>query len=434
MKSGTKVFAGCLPNIRDMAKRTKNRAALPVYVRGLASGKYTLRQASESTGYNISYLCTLKKAYLEKGGIVFENKNKGRIPHNKIPDVQRSRIASLYAAKYQDVNFSYFMECLREFENVNMSYVTLSAILKEYGQVSPEAHRKKKKQSVHRPRLRRDCEGDLLQIDGTPYAWFYKSGDNKRYCLCGAIDDATGKITGLYMTEFECLYGYLEMLRQTASNFGIPREIYSDRAAIFCVTPKGNSYLAEWEKLQEVHNKRTQWQRILEELNINQILAWSPEAKGRVERMWRTLQGQLPQWFFNRGISNMAEANAALPDYIRWFNKKYAVEPAVDDEFWLDPPFDLDDILCAQFTRHLDKNGCLSFQGSQFYSPDIDLAYVDVTVCISERGFFMKYKGSYFRLVPVGMKLQQTITREMPIVVENIIYRYLFAYAKEISA
>lgn len=423
-----------VPNIRDMAKRTKNRAALPVYVRGLASGKYTLRQASESTGYTISYLCTLKKAYLEKGGIVFENKNKGRVPVNKISDVQRSRIAALYAAKYQDVNFSYFMECLREFENVNMSYVTLSAILKEYGQVSPESHRKKKKQSVHRPRLRRDCEGDLLQIDGTPYAWFYKSGDNKRYCLCGAIDDATGKITGLYMTEYECLYGYLEMLRQTASNFGLPREIYSDRAAIFCKTPQKNSYLAEWEKLQEIHGKHTQWQRILEELNINQILAWSPEAKGRVERMWRTLQGQLPQWFFNRGISTVEEANAALGDYIRWFNKKYSVEPAVDDPFWLDAPLNLDDILCAQFERRLDKNGVITFQSSEFFCPTLDLAYSMVTVCISERGLYAKYRGEYYPMVPVGYKLSQVRGDSMPTVVQNIVYRYLYAFAKEISA
>lgn len=416
-------------------KKVKNKDVLPVYVRGLVSGKYTLRQAAESTGYTISWLCTLKKSYLEKGDIVFENQNKGRIPHNKISDAQRARIAALYASQYKDVNFSYFLECLREFENVNMSYVTLSSILKEYGQVSPESHSvKKKKRVVHRPRLRRDCEGDLLQIDGTPYAWFYKFGNNKRYCLCGAIDDATGKITGLYMTEYECLYGYLEMLRQTALNFGLPREIYSDRAAIFCKTPQKNSYLAEWEKLQELHGKHTQWQRILEDLNINQILAWSPEAKGRVERMWRTLQGQLPQWFFNRDIKTVEEANAALPEYIRWFNKKYGIEAAIDDPFWLDAPLNLDDILCAQFERRINRSGVITFQSSEFVCPTLDLAYTTVTVCISERGMFVKYRDKYYPMVPVGHKLSQVRGDSMPKVVQNIIYRYLFAFGKEISA
>lgn len=417
-----------------MSVKLKHKAVLPVYVRGLCSGKYTLRQASESTGYSIPYLCNLKKKYALRGDSLFQHKNKGRIPHNKIPQSQRQFIAALYAKDYQDVNFSYFRECLKELQDISVSYVTLRSILLEYGQRSPESHKIKKKKNVHRPRLRRDCEGDLLQIDGTPYAWFYKSGDEKRYCICGAIDDATGKITGLYMTENECLYGYLEMLRQTASSFGLPREIYSDRAAIFCVTPKKQTYLAQWELLQDLHTKRTQWQRILEELNINQILAWSPEAKGRVERMWRTLQGQLPQWFYNRGIKTVEEANAALPDYIRWFNKKYSVEPAVDDPFWLEPPANLDDIMCAQFQRRLDKNGVLTFQSTEFYCPDVELAYATVTVCVSERGIFMKYGGEYFPLFPVGLSMQQVRGDKMPKVVQNIVYRYLYAFAKEISA
>lgn len=418
-----------------MVEKKKNRAVLPVYVRGLASGKYTLRQAAESTGYSIPWLCNLKKAYQLEGGAVFENKNKGRIPYNKISQATREKVAAIYSAEYADVNFSFFHECLLEFEGIDISLPTLRNILDEYGLRSPEARKvKKKKQKIHRPRIRRECEGDLLQIDGTPFAWFHKSGDLKRYCMVGGIDDATGKITGLYMTENECLYGYMEMLRQTCLSFGIPREIYSDRAAIFCVTPRGRE-MANWERLEVMHEKRTQWQRILEELNINQILAWSPEAKGRVERMWRTLQGQLPAWFFKRGIKTMEEANAALPDFIKWFNKKYAVLPAVDDEFWLDPPENLDEILCAQFPRRADKNAVVFFHQTQFYCPTYDgYAYRDVLVCISERGVFAKYQGKYYPLLPVGQKIQEVAGDTLPIVVQNIVHRYLYAFGKEISA
>lgn len=417
-----------------MTAKIKNRAVLPVYVRGLVSGKYTLHQAAESTGYSVPYLSALKKRYVTYGDSVFENKNKGRRPTNRISDKVRAGIAALYSADYQECNFSYFQECLKEFQGINISYVTLTSILKEYGQVSPERRKSKKKKAIHRPRIRRECEGDLIQIDGTPYAWFWKSGDDKRYCLVGGIDDATGKITGLYMTEFECLYGYLEMLRQTAERFGLPREIYSDRAAIFCVTPRKKKNLAKWEMLQELHSEKTQWQRILNELNINQILAWSPEAKGRVERMWRTLQGQLPQWFYNRGIKTVAEANAALSEYINWFNKKYGIAPAVDDSFWLKAPENLDDILCARFPRRVKSHGLVTFQGTDFYSPEIDLSYVDVEVCISERGLFLLHKNNYYRLVPVGLRVQSTVSKEMPQVVQNIIHRYMFAFAKEISA
>lgn len=417
-----------------METKTKHKDVLPVYIKGLYNHKYTLRQAAESTGYSVDHLCRLRKKYALYGDSIFEHGNAGRIPANKLDQQLRSKIACIYSANYSDVNFSYFRQCLKEFEDIDVSLSVVRSIMNEYGLVSPESHKIKKKQSVHRPRLRRDCEGDLLQIDGTPYAWFYKSSDNKRYCLSGGIDDATGKITGLYFTENECLYGYLEVLRQTCLAYGVPREVYSDRAAIFCYTPKGKS-LANWEKLEVMHEKRTQWQRICEELHIHQILAWSPEAKGRVERMWRTIQGQLPVWLFKNGISSVDEANKEIARYIESFNRNYAVEPSDDDNFYIDAPANLDDILCAQFPRRADGRGCVTFQGTTFYAPDApDFSRRDVLLCINERGIFANYQGRYYPLIPVGSVVQQVVGENMPQVVVNIIYRYLYAFAKEISA
>lgn len=411
----------------------KHKEILSLYVRGLYNKKYTLRQASESTGYSIDHLCRLRKKYALLGDKVFEHGNAGRVPSNKLDEKTRTKIALLYSGDYSDVNFSYYQKCLEEFEGISISLATLRNIMKEYGINSPEARKKKKKQAVHRPRLRRDCEGDLLQIDGTPFAWFYKFGDNKRYCLSGGIDDATGKITGLYFTEFECLYGYLEVLRQTCASYGVPREIYSDRAAIFCFTPRGPN-LAQWEKLEVMHEKRTQWQRICEELHIHQILAWSPEAKGRVERMWKTVQGQLPIWLFKNGIDSMEKANAEIYRYIESFNRSYAVKPADDDSFYIDAPADLADILCAQFPRRVDGRGCITFQGTTFFAPNApDFSRRDVLLCINEQGLFAKYQGKYYPLRPTENFVRQTVSDKMPEVVVNIIYRYLYAFAKEVS-
>ena len=412
----------------------KHKAVLPLYVKGLYQHKYTLKQAAESTGYTIQHLCRLKKKYAQLGNKAFEHGNIGHVPPHKLDAKLREKIACLYSGQYSDVNFSYFQKCLKEFENINVSLQTVRNILQEYGLTSPESHKIKKKKIVHRPRLRRDCEGDLLQVDGTPFAWFYKFGDENRYCLSGGIDDATGKITGLYFTQNECLYGYLEVLRQTCNSYGIPREIYSDRAAIFCHTPKGKN-LAQWEKLEVMHEKRTQWQRICEDLHIHQILAWSPEAKGRVERMWRTIQGQLPMWLYKNNAQTVEEANSIISQYIAWFNKQYAVIPADDDNFYIDPPQDLDDILCAQFTRHADSHGCVSFQSTIFYAPTApDISHCDIMICINERGMFARYRGQYYPLVPCGEFVQQVYNDKMPQVVVNIIYRYLYAYGKEISA
>ena len=412
----------------------KHREILPIYVKGLYNHKYTLKQASESTGYSIVHLCRLRKKYEQYGAQIFEHGNSGHIPTNKIDTKLRQRIACIYSAQYSDVNFSYFQKCLKEFEGINIGLSTLRNIMNEYGLKSPEARKIKKKKIVHRPRLRRDTEGDLLQIDGTPFAWFYKFGDNKRYCLSGGIDDATGKITGLYFTENECLYGYLEVLRQTCKDYGVPREIYSDRAAIFCYTPRGKM-LTQWEKLEVMHEKRTQWQRICDDLHIHQILAWSPEAKGRVERMWRTVQGQLPIWLYKNNCKTVEDANKIISRYIKSFNESYAVQAADDDNFYIDAPANLSDILCAQFPRRADSRGCITFQGTTFYAPNApDFARRDVTLCINESGLFVKYQDKYYNLLPTENFVRQVYGEFMPQVVVNIIYRYLYAYAKEVSA
>lgn len=414
--------------------KTKHKEILPLYIKGLYYRKYTLRQASESTGYTIQHLCYLKKQYSLLGDSLFEHRNRGRIPKNKIDPELAQRIVLLYSSQYSDINFSYFCRCLEDFENIKISLATLRKIMQEYGIVSPEAHKVKKKKPAHRPRLRRECEGDLMQVDGTPFAWFYKFGDNKRYCLSGGIDDATGKITGLYMTENECLYGYLEVLRQTCASYGVPREIYSDRAAIFCYTPRGPN-LAQWEKLEVMHEKRTQWQRICEDLHIHQILAWSPEAKGRVERMWRTIQGQLPIWLYKNNVRTVEDANRMLHLYIKSFNKAYAVEPDDNEVFYIDAPTNLDEILCAQFPRRADSRGCITFQNTTFYAPTApDFSRRDVVVCINEHGIFAKYLNEYYPLLPTENFVRQTVADQMPQVVVNIIYRYLYAFAKEISA
>lgn len=412
----------------------KHKEILPIYVKGLYQHKYTLKQAAESTGYTIVHLSRLRKKYELYGNSIFEHGNKGRVSKFKIDTSLRQKIACIYSAEYSDVNFSYFKKCLKDFEGINIGLSTLRNIMKEYGLKSPEARKIKRKKQVHRPRLRRDCEGDLMQIDGTPFAWFYKFGDEKRYCLSGGIDDATGTLTSLYMTENECLYGYLEVLRQTCTRYGVPREIYSDRAAIFCFTPRGPE-LAQWEKLEVMHEKRTQWQRICEELHIHQILAWSPQAKGRVERMWQTIQGQLPIWFYKNNVKTVEEANKVLDKYIHSFNESYAIKPADDDIFYIDPPKNLDDILCAQFTRRADSRGCISFHGTTFYAPTApDFSRRDVLLCINENGLFVKYLGQYYQLRPTENYIQQVYGDNLPQVVINIIYRYLYAFGKEISA
>ena len=412
----------------------KCRKFLSEYLEMIIHKKISIVDAARKLGYTPQWLGQIKKRYIKEGAACLQHGNKFKPSHRKIADDIRKKIVTLYCAKYEGINFRYFSTCLKTDENITgVSYWTVKSILEAAGLKSPEAHKIKKHKEVHRPRLRREHEGDLIQIDGTPYEFFWKFGNKNKYDCHGSIDDATGKITGLYMTQNECLYGYLEILRQTCLKYGVPSEIYSDRAAIFCVTPREKQNLTAWEALAGIHDKRTQWQRVLSDLNIKQTLAWSPQAKGRVERMWETVQGRLPMFLFLRGADTVEKANKVLPEFIEQFNNEFAVEPAKKDSYYLPVPSNLNEILCAQIPRKTDHTGSLSFHSYKFTIQNCieNVAYKNILLCINESGMFARLNGHDY---PLKLNDPYIAAGDVPQVLEDIIYRYMYAYAKEISA
>ena len=416
-------------------KKRKEKLILH-YLDGLTKKKYTLKQAAESTGYTIEHICRLKKKYELFGSEILIHGNTNRVPKNKTSQNTINKILVLYATDdYKDLNFATFRDALEDYENIKVSYNTLRAIMLRAKIKSPEAHKIKKRDVVHRPRIRRQQEGDLIQIDGTPYEWFKKSGDWNKYCMSGAIDDATGKLTAAYMTENECLYGIMELFRMTAKKHGLPREAYMDRAAWACVTPRQKNCLSLVEQLAGVHEKRTQIQRILDELNIKQILAWSPQAKGRVERMWETIQGRYPIWAKKHGITNCEQANARMQEFIDYFNKKWAVEPAKKQTAWSVVPEDINEILMAQFPHKTNVNGVFKFHSYQFAVTNCAfVANKKFMLCVSQNGLSAKMPDGKYYPVELLDNITYGAGETMPDVVRNIIYENLLSPAKEISA
>ena len=319
-------------------KHPKNKKDFEFYIKGLTTGDFTLKQVASITGYSTRQLTNLKKKYTKQGTKAFENGHKGMKPKNRIPNNIKRQIVNIYKTEFLGFNFHFFVKALDEFYDIHYSYKTIYKLLTSAGIDSPEKRHIKKNKPVHRPRYRRERAGELVQIDATPYQWFQWCGDTAYYALHGAIDDAEGCITGLCMTENECSYGYYDILEQTVDNRGVMLEVYSDRSAIFCVNPKDKDKLSTREQLKGLHEKRTQWQRILDDLQIKQILAWSPQAKGRVERMWRTIQGRLP-WYFKRyKIKTIEAANAFLKkEYIKIFNDEFAIKRE-KKAIWRQPP------------------------------------------------------------------------------------------------
>ena len=228
-----------------------------------------------------------------------------------------------------------------------------------------KALKEKIRHRTHR-RKRKPHPGQLIQIDATPYEWF---GGNIKYALHGAIDDATGQVVGLFLTQNECLYGYLETMRQCCSDFGIPQTVYSDNHTIFRSPKTGKLTVDELIAGKTVH--LTQFGRSLHELGIDLIFAKTPQAKGRIERLWVTLQSRLPVEFAKRGITTVSEANRFLEtEYRELFNQRFAVEPEAESIFVsAAKDLNLDSILCVKHTRKTDAAGTFSFKKSVFSNP-----------------------------------------------------------------
>ena len=414
----------------------RDKAKLAVLLPKVVSGKLTIRAVAISTGYSVRQVQNLKNAYMQIGKNCLIHKNKFKTPKNKISAENRQKIVDLYMKDYDGYNFTFFREILSDDYGINLSYRTLYNILSEAGIRSPEKHKVKKVEKHHRTRPRRSREGELMQIDGTPFQWFKWCGDNKYYCIQAGVDDATSKMVAMYMTENECLYGYMEMLRLTYKRYGTPDAIYSDRAGIFCVTPRQKDKLSILEQLQGLHEKRTQWQRILDQMHIKQILAWSPQAKGRVERMWHTVQARLPHYFKKHKIRTMEEANKFLEEkFLDIYNEKFAVKAKSEESAYIRlNDENLSDILCARFPAKTNVNGEFMFRRSKFAVVGAKYcACKQIEFCISQYAVKAYLNGQYYD-VQILDDLTEGRDELIPKVMQNIIYDALLKDMKKESA
>ena len=314
-------------------------------------------QAAELLDLSPRQISRIKKGVLASGPESLIHKNTGRKPAHAISGETKEAILSIYShPEFNGVNFLHFNEILLADYGISISYSALSSILKSAGFASPL--KKKIRHRTHR-RKRKSHPGELIQIDATPYEWF---GGNIKYTLHGAIDDATGKIVGLFLTQNECLYGYLETMRQCCLDFGIPQTIYSDNHTIFRSPKTGKLTVEELIAGKTVH--LTQFGRSMHELGIDMVFAKTPQAKGRIERLWATLQSRLPVEFAKRKITTVTEANLFLEqEYRNLFNNKFAVDPEDDSIFVpLKKDLNIDSYLCVKHKRKTDAAGTFSFK------------------------------------------------------------------------
>ena len=399
-------------------------------------GTITVKQVAVALGLSERRVKQIKKEVIENGVSSIQHGNRGRKPKNTIPDETKKKILELRSSyEYEISNFKHFQELLKERENIDISYSALYNILRNAGIKSPKKHRKAK---LHHRRKRKECEGMMLQADGTPCDWF-ETGE--KYSLHGFIDDATGKITGLYMCKNECLLGYLEVLRQTLENFGIPVSLYPDKYSVFFPPKKVNDHITIEEQLNGREKGITQFGRIVEELGINMFPASSPQAKGRIERLWETLQSRLVTEFRINKIKTIDEANKFLVEYIKKYNSKFAIQASKSESQFLKLPkrYNLDELLCVRFERTIDNAGVFSLNNSRFQIMDKRLPpKTKVQIFLSQKiGMVVKSNNKVYDVQPLEVISKGTIDNKtldlhlwLPDVIIELINEYYLRDAK----
>lgn len=357
------------------------------------------QQAASLLGLSTRQITRLKKGVLTSGAESLIHKNTGRKPAHAVTDETKEAVLKIYSRpELSRANFLHFKDILLADFGIALSYSALSSILKNAGFESPK--KKKVRHRTHR-RTRKPHPGQLIQIDATPYEWF---GGNTKYALHGAIDDATGNVVGLFLTQNECLYGYLETMRQCCVDFGVPQTIYSDNHTIFRSPKTGKLTMDELFAGKTVH--LTQFGRSMHELGIDLIFAKTPQAKGRIERLWVTLQSRLPVEFAKRGITTVADANRFLEEeYKELFNQRFSVEPEAESIFVpLAEGMDIDTILCVKHKRKTDAAGTFSFKNRCFQILDEGFPIInarrEIEVLLNPRyGIRIAYGGRIYETI-----------------------------------
>jgi transposase len=319
-------------------------------------GRLTAGEAADLMSLSGRQERRLRHVFRRDGPAALVHGNRGRKPVHTLDLGLRKRVATLAEGEYSGCNDQHLTELLAEREGITLSRSSVRRIRRAAGLPSPQRRRAPR----HRSRRERMPQaGMLLQVDGSRHQWL--GPDGPWLTLVGAIDDATGDVPYAVFREQEDAQGYLLLLREVVRKRGVPLALYSDRHGIFVRNGK-----EPWTLSEELAGRRepTQVARALEELGVNLILARSPQAKGRVERLWRTLQDRLYQELRLDGVTTLEQANAALPALLARHNARFRQSPAEAGSTYRRLPAGKRpaDVFCFRYWRTVSKDNVVSLE------------------------------------------------------------------------
>jgi transposase len=338
----------------EISQRDLNRHHV---LRMVLENKLSMSEAARTLGVSYRHAKRLRKKLLEKGVAGLLHGNRGRSPANKTSEDVKSMVVALSNQKYGDFNDTHFFEMLRDVEEIEVSRETVRAIRRDEG-IKPKVKRKPRKHNKRRPR--KESEGLMMLWDGSPHCWFGEG--TQPCCLMAAMDDAKGKALSLFFVERECPWAYLELLRRVTSSHGIPSSVYQDKHSSL---KRNDSF---WSIEEELAGRQdpTQVGAALEALGIEPIFATTPQAKGRVERLFKTLQDRLVAMLRLEGIMDIERANTYIQEFfLDYFNSTFAVEAENTQSAWRKVPRNLDiqRVLSFRYEATVGNDNAIRFAG-----------------------------------------------------------------------
>lgn len=334
-----------------MSRKEVPRAGL---VRASLAGKITSAEGADALNISERQFRRLKTRYRMGGGAALLHRSRGRPSGRALDPATRERVVALMKSTYAGLNDCHLTEKLREQEGLSISRDTVRRIRRA---LALPAKRPRRPRQHRARRLREAREGALVQIDGSPFEWLEDRGP--AMTLVGAVDDARGKVLAASFRPHEDLHGYATVFQHVFTHFGLPVAFYGDGTNI--LVRNDDHWTLEEELEGEQHP--THLGRVLQELGVRYIRARSPQAKGRIENRWSTLQDRLVSELRLRGVSTMEAANAFLPEFLDDFNRRFARDPRDAAPAWRRPPREIDLILACRYARVVAADNTVTLPG-----------------------------------------------------------------------
>jgi transposase len=314
----------------------------PGLVQAARAGRISNREGAAALHLSIRQFQRLKGRYDRGGAPALRHGSRGRPSPRRLAPAVQTQVTTLMQTVYAGFNDTHLTEKLRERHQLAVSRESVRRV--RLALRLPAVHRRRPPK--HRSRRAREAAlGQLLQIDGSPFAWLEDRGPT--LTLLGAIDDATSQVLALHFRPTEDLHGYATVLHQVFTTHGLPVALYGDGINILVRND------AHWSLEEQLAGTQapTHLGRVLQDLGIGYVQARSPQAKGRVERLWGTLQDRLVSELRLHTIATPAAANAFLPAFLTDFNARFARPPASPQAVWRRPPPDLALVVSCRYRR-----------------------------------------------------------------------------------